>query len=113
MAMTKKDYELMAKVFNNYIEDGRHDAQRGIEYSVLVDLAEDLATAFETYNPRFDRDRFLQACGIEQNDFTYDCRKPSHAGNARNLSDSRFPTRQEIKDGMNPEYCLDCQPAND
>jgi hypothetical protein len=56
--MTRKDYQLIAEVFANLgqIID--------IKETVAVDLARNLADALETDNPRFDRDRFLKACGV-------------------------------------------------
>lgn len=54
--MTKKDYVLIASVFAN------HDN----EIRSIADVAEGLADMLERDNPRFDRSRFLKACGIEQ-----------------------------------------------
>ena len=56
--MTRKDYQLIAEVFANLgqIID--------IKETVAVDLARNLADALETDNPRFDRARFLVACGV-------------------------------------------------
>lgn len=53
--MTKKDYELIAEAINgtSYSDDG------------LDGLAYLLAAKFESDNPRFNRNKFLQACGIE------------------------------------------------
>jgi hypothetical protein len=54
--MTRKDYELIAKVLKDFTpEDGVF-----IERNQIV---EDLAKALATENPRFDRERFLVACG--------------------------------------------------
>lgn len=57
--MTKKHYEAIAKAFHAYIatDTGANIARP---------IAKDLADYFSTDNPRFDRTRFLQACGIEQ-----------------------------------------------
>lgn len=67
MSMTKKDYELVAselftelaniggpKTQYNY---GRVDGFRGIVYR--------LAVAFENNNDKFDKDKFLTACGVK------------------------------------------------
>lgn len=54
--MTKKDYELIARV----IQENEGDDLRSHNY-----LVGSLAYAFEQDNPRFDRNKFLQACGIE------------------------------------------------
>jgi len=54
--MTRKDFELIAKVLKDFTpEDG-----------VFIErnqIAEDLSKALATDNPRFDRERFLVACG--------------------------------------------------
>lgn len=58
--MTRKDYELIAKVINRNAVS--------LTESAFIDfarMAEDLATELETENPRFDRQRFLTACGLE------------------------------------------------
>lgn len=55
--MTKKDYELIAGVI-------RSIGVNGIE-SDRVDMAQAFARALEDTNPRFDRDRFLAACGVD------------------------------------------------
>jgi hypothetical protein len=57
--MTRKDYELIAKVINRNTVS--------LSESAFIDfakMAEDLATELETENPRFDRQRFLTACGL-------------------------------------------------
>lgn len=67
MSMTKKDYELVAselftelaniggvKMQYNY---GRADEFRAIVYR--------LAVAFENNNDKFDKDKFLTACGVK------------------------------------------------
>lgn len=59
--MTKKDYELIASILRN--------AKTGnwqIEYTIDV-----FAKALEGYNPRFDRDKFLTACGIGNGECEY------------------------------------------
>lgn len=61
--MTRKDYVLIAAALKRaqVAEVYEHDKnmRAGVEYAarcVAITLAED--------NPRFDRDRFLQACGV-------------------------------------------------
>ena len=54
---TRKHY----KVFAEIIESNRGD---GVEYT-LDQIASELADYFEQDNPRFDRDKFIKACGIE------------------------------------------------
>lgn len=59
--MTKKDYELIAKAMlksstlvNRYSAEDLHK---------LICL--DLAIKLQDSNPRFDRQRFLEACGVD------------------------------------------------
>lgn len=61
--MTKKDYELIAgeiskSVLNN--EDS-YQAEMALTY-----LARSLSTRLAEENPRFDRARFLTACGVTE-----------------------------------------------
>lgn len=65
--MTKKDYESIAAIFaridcnpetdTDSFDDGHTTAMRCMAY--------ELCTVFQRDNPRFDRERFLKACGIE------------------------------------------------
>lgn len=61
--MTRKDYVLIAEVIKTQIElslkFGEDDARYGAE-----NIALDLASKLSQDNPRFDRSRFLQACGV-------------------------------------------------
>lgn len=58
--MTKKDYVKIAGVIKEY----RHQKRiEGYNWD-LSDLAQDLAVVFASDNPRFDQDRFLEACGL-------------------------------------------------
>ena len=57
--MTKKHFKAIAEIIKF-----RMDATL---YSPPVEvLAKDLAQYFKQDNPRFDRERFLAACGIEE-----------------------------------------------
>lgn len=58
--MTKKDYELIASAFRY----GNTIPANENQLYWIVDL---LATKLLKDNPRFDRNKFLQACGIEVN----------------------------------------------
>jgi hypothetical protein len=56
--MTRKDYELIARVIR-YAEIDERAGDR---------IARDFAYALAKDNPRFDRARFLKACGVEDTD---------------------------------------------
>lgn len=58
--MTRKDYEAIAEVIR--AERGRVSEDQ--EWA-LDRLTERLADVFGRDNPRFDRDRFLRAAGVE------------------------------------------------
>ena len=61
--MTRKDYEKTAKVIRARANTNcTHTDQRKGE---MLDLAIDLSVTFLQDNPRFDRARFLKACGLE------------------------------------------------
>ena len=64
--MTKKDYELLAKaIYGSLIQSYSLDWQdRFIEQHKVT--ARHVAIALERTNPRFDRARFLEACGVPQ-----------------------------------------------
>lgn len=57
--MTRKDYQLIANAFCD---------SKPVTETALTQWKNDvtiLARALATTNPRFDRERFLKACGIE------------------------------------------------
>jgi hypothetical protein len=56
--MTRKDYQLIAEVFANFGQ------MIELEETIGADIARNLADALEADNPRFDRHRFLVACGV-------------------------------------------------
>lgn len=56
--MTRKDYQLIAGVFAGIAEI------IDINETVGADIAQRLADALEEENPRFNRARFLSACGV-------------------------------------------------
>jgi hypothetical protein len=57
--MTKKDFELIAAVCRTRLYGDLTKAQRDT-------VAAHFADALERTNPRFDRERFLKACGVAQ-----------------------------------------------
>jgi hypothetical protein len=58
--MTKKDYVLIAKVLKDSSELER------IEPVVFKLVCKRFSKVLANENPRFDRGRFLTACGVEQ-----------------------------------------------
>lgn len=59
--MTRKDYELLAKVLRESVVH-RVDGL-GRAYLRKSTLVTDLVVALAEDNPRFDSDRFVEACG--------------------------------------------------
>ena len=65
--MTKKDYCKFAEMVkynlgNAGMADGLHAAAHAVG---VADVARGMCDIFKADNPRFDRERFLKACGIE------------------------------------------------
>jgi transposase len=67
--MSRKQYRDMAAVIQAERNVGHND---GLPTEIIIgidlatrNIASGLATVFEIDNPRFDRDRFMEACGIE------------------------------------------------
>jgi hypothetical protein len=59
--MTKKDYELIAQE----IATSRKVTLNDTVLVSVAHLANELATALEIQNPRFNRELFLNACGVK------------------------------------------------
>jgi hypothetical protein len=57
--MTRKDYVMIAEVFANFGQ------MIELEETIGADIARNLADAFGADNSRFDRARFLDACGVK------------------------------------------------
>lgn len=55
--MTKRDFELIARVLKTWRDD--FGAKRALG------VAQDFADELQGTNPQFDRARFLKACGVE------------------------------------------------
>lgn len=66
--MTKKDYELIAgaicTVSQNTKDQTINVEARAGYWLALEQLSRILANEFAADNPRFDRERFMRACGI-------------------------------------------------
>lgn len=59
--MTKKDFQLIADVVNNFRLTSVVNNER-VSGEQVANLSEMFANALEQINPRFDRSRFLDAC---------------------------------------------------
>ncbi len=59
--MSKKDYVMIAAVFHAECSSADFNA---FTCKSLENVANGLADKFQESNPRFDRDRFLAACGF-------------------------------------------------
>lgn len=57
--MTRKDYELIARSIKWEISGFYGELER----TAIASTVERLARAFAAENPRFDRERFIKACG--------------------------------------------------
>lgn len=67
--MTRKDFELIAAALRASQPIPKHEAYALDHYELIardtyVNAANSLADALRTTNPRFDRERFLMACGV-------------------------------------------------
>lgn len=65
--MRKKDYELIAEVIKDYNQFLKTQKGQPVGY-VLQELAERIAGTLELNGYKFDRQKFLQSCGIEESD---------------------------------------------
>lgn len=59
MSMTKKDYELIARTITGWYN------VYSIEYYQLEGIASHFADRLEINNDKFDRNKFLTACGVK------------------------------------------------
>lgn len=76
--MTKKDYELIAEVI--FRQNKRYPYYNALR----IELVNELADALKEDNDRFDKKRFLSACGYEQEDLCpkyHDVILPDEEGN--------------------------------
>jgi hypothetical protein len=61
--MTRKDYVLIAEVLSNSAQS--HALNPFTGESLFNELVRDFADALQGDNPRFNRARFLEACGVK------------------------------------------------
>lgn len=64
--MTKKHFEAIAAILNSFYIVPRGVPSRALEAAAVSGIAEEMADLFAQENPRFDRARFLKACGVEE-----------------------------------------------
>lgn len=86
MSMSKKDYEAIAEAMvdsrptasvvefvdengRSYLHDGHRDASYFEAMSVWRYTLMNLCAVFEKDNERFDRSKFLKACGLNEKDW--------------------------------------------
>lgn len=71
--MTRKDYELIAAAIKSHVDRLRApdrsgyavaNAAMGLPLAAVEGTAKSVATALALDNPRFDRQRFMAACGF-------------------------------------------------
>ena len=74
MTMTRKDYEVIAEVFAEFRQQTEETACKAewqgdpcitFERAAHTVLASNLALALQGTNPRFDCQRFIDACGVK------------------------------------------------
>jgi hypothetical protein len=65
--MTKKDYELIASIIKDYIDYSYNveDTDDFIVHDYAERIAYKMAETLASKNPRFDKEKFLKACGVE------------------------------------------------
>lgn len=62
--MTRKDYEVIAAAIHRTGMAVKIGPKKSSEYALRL-AAIDLAATMQNDNPRFDRARFLNACGVQ------------------------------------------------
>ena len=63
--MTRKDYVAFAALIKSHMTgDLEHETSHQNDMKVSG-MARDMADLFSRDNPRFDRERFLKACGVQ------------------------------------------------
>lgn len=62
MTMSRQHFQLIADV----LKSERSECRTEQDIAIVEDLAESFACELARTNPRFNRTRFLKACGLEQ-----------------------------------------------
>ena len=63
--MTRKHYELIARAIRDSRPHAYGEGHERVESAQFDRTAVEVAIALSWENPRFDRERFLKACGVE------------------------------------------------
>ncbi|HET7640142.1 MAG TPA: hypothetical protein VFK47_15555 [Ktedonobacteraceae bacterium] len=63
MAMTRKHYQQTADIIKSVSQD-YGDGKDVLFPLAMAAMAGRMAVMFELDNPRFDRDKFMEACGV-------------------------------------------------
>lgn len=63
--MTRKDYELIAAAIREQVLRLKPELAAGLALAAVKGTAMTIALALARDNPRFDRARFLSACGFD------------------------------------------------
>jgi hypothetical protein len=66
MSMTKKSYQLIASTLADYMPMNEQDVDYGVHYANWLDIVNNFVVNLERDNSKFDRQRFLEACGINE-----------------------------------------------
>lgn len=65
--MSKRDYEAIAAIIKARRDGAEQVTNRDIRFTTAftaAGVAREMADHFSATNPRFDRDKFLKACGL-------------------------------------------------
>ena len=62
--MTRKDYKVIAESIRTVRDKCMTDGHSVYFADILEEVAEELASSMITDNPRFNRDKFREACGL-------------------------------------------------
>lgn len=62
--MSRKDYELIARTIHIQWKNANHSNNPDADVAATARLARDIATALVSDNHRFNRQKFLAACGM-------------------------------------------------
>lgn len=63
--MTKKDFEVIAKVFRDYAVYSDSFSDSPWRKTAHCEMVSRFTDVLMRENPRFNRDKFLKACGVE------------------------------------------------